>query len=506
VRGRAKRWVEFALWAVAIAATSWTFLATGPLPLVDLPQHEAQVSILRHWDDPGCGYPAAYEIHPFSPYWLAYVASWALSYATGVELAVRWTLLAALLAIPIATRRAVSVFGGVPEWAIAVFPFLCATATVWGFFSFVVAVPLVVALLPAFVRQVKEPGLARGLIVGFAAAALFFAHAVAMIYALLLFALLAATVSLRPRELLRRLWPALLAVPCPLFWWWSTSRGYGSVQGRTSFLLGSWRVTDLAAELTAIRHRGWALAALVAVLAALWLAGARPSRDRLRWAPFGATLVLVVLGPHIFFGTSMLASRFTIFLVPTLLLALDRRAPVRFSAPGPSCARRALPALVALALVALQAWRFAAIEREGAGLGEVLAEAPAGRRLLFLNYDRGSRHAREPVFLHSGMRYAVDRCGFAERSMAIHFQLPIRFRPGAALPLPSLLEYTPQKFKWDKHGGERFDLVLVRDRNPPDPARLAGAPGRLALRTHRERWWLFERISPAPEVAAKSTE
>ena len=96
---------------------------------------------------------------------------------------------------------------------------------------------------------------------------------------------------------------------------------------------------------------------------------------------------------------------------------------------------------------------------------------------------------------------AVRRTRFKEGRqngvpVRVWVMIPIRFRLDVVRPLPPLLEHIAQQFKWEKHGGESFDLVLVRARNEPDPVRLAGAPGRLVLRDHRERWWLYERALP----------
>ncbi len=54
-------------------------LWTGDFPpLTDLPQHAAQISVLRHWGDPACGYPELYEIRWLTPNGLAYALAWAL--------------------------------------------------------------------------------------------------------------------------------------------------------------------------------------------------------------------------------------------------------------------------------------------------------------------------------------------------------------------------------------------------------------------------------------------
>ena len=216
----------------------------------------------------------------------------------------------------------------------------------------------------------------------------------------------------------------------------------------------------------------------------------RLSSLRSRRLPLAATLVIVLLAPNLAFGTAYLAPRFALFLLPALLFALER---------GPVPARRgaypALLAAVAVLLVAGVASRFLGLAREGAGLAEVLAAAPGGGRLLYLGYDRGSRYSPDTPFLHSGMLHAVDRCGVAEPSFARGFQQPVRYRPGRVAPLPDLVQYAPYRFRWDRHGGADYDLFLVRSVGAPDLARIGGGDGRLVLRAHEGRWWLYDKAT-----------
>ena len=61
------------VWVVpALALAAVLPLWSGDLPpLTDLPQHAAQISILRHWRDPACGYPELYQIWWLTPNGLA---------------------------------------------------------------------------------------------------------------------------------------------------------------------------------------------------------------------------------------------------------------------------------------------------------------------------------------------------------------------------------------------------------------------------------------------------
>ncbi|MEN9578577.1 MAG: hypothetical protein RJA70_1586, partial [Pseudomonadota bacterium] len=72
------------LWAFAALILATT-VVTPYLPMVDLPQHAAQVSMLRNFSH----YATEYEINWFTPYVLGYGISYGLSFVFGVTCAIR---------------------------------------------------------------------------------------------------------------------------------------------------------------------------------------------------------------------------------------------------------------------------------------------------------------------------------------------------------------------------------------------------------------------------------
>jgi len=493
-RGAQSFWIAFAAVSLVALAPLWS---VDFLPLTDLPQHEAQVSMLRQWRDPECGYPIDFEIRWFSPYWLTYALAWALAGLFEIPVAFRILLSATVVGTAWVTARRLRELGGDPWWALACLPLAYGSPTSWGFVSFVVAAPFVLLLLGPGFRHARSPTVRSGLALGLGCAALFYVHVLALLFAGLVLTAIIAAAAPSPRAFLARAAPLALALPLPLAWWWQASGAVGAPIGRVLWLGGLSRLTELPILLTAVPDAR--LAALALALPLLALAATRPraTRELARWAPFAVTAAIVLAAPNFLFGTAYLAPRFAIFLAPTLLFALDR-GPER---AGSRRARWAVAA-TALALLAVVEIRFLGMAREGAGLAEVLAAAPPGRRLLYLAFDRGSRWSPEAPFLHSGMRYAARGCGVAERSFAREFQLPVGYRPGRATPLPRLLEYMPHRFRWDEHGGDGYDLFLMRSAAEPNVVKVAGAAGRLAPLAHAGRWWLYVNAArgaaPAP--------
>ena len=365
-RGTTAFRTAFALAAGAAVAPLW--IGDFP-PLADLPQHAAQVSVLRHWGDAACGYPDLFEIRWFDPYWLGYALAWALSWAFPVATALRVVLSIAVVAIPLAALAPLRELGGDRWWVLLCLPLAYGFPMSAGFFSFLVPVPLALLLLRAGIRYARRPSLRGGLLLGAGCAALYLAHVFVLAAAGLLIAAMVAAAAPGLREIPRRLAPLLLALPAPIAWWLLSPAGDRARQASAPYVWGAERILDLPLLVTGVPGRWTAAAVLALALASFAWTRPKPAREPARWAPFGAVALVVLAAPTAFY----LAPRFAILLFPTLLLAFDRAAPG--SLPP---ARRGQVALVALALLAVVHFRFAGMVAEGRGLSAVLAAAPAG--------------------------------------------------------------------------------------------------------------------------------
>ena len=65
-------------WLLAVAGTlaaavAWAFFAFPYLPMVDLPQHAAQLSAWVHLKDPAYGFVDQFEVNWWTPYLLSYL-------------------------------------------------------------------------------------------------------------------------------------------------------------------------------------------------------------------------------------------------------------------------------------------------------------------------------------------------------------------------------------------------------------------------------------------------
>ena len=265
-------------------------------------------------------------------------------------------------------------------WALLGFPLALGFSFQWGFFSWIVAVPLFLLVLPSTLAYARRPTLRGGVVVAVAGAALFFAHGLILLLFLVQSPAPRWWLAARPR---RRALPALLPLLVPLG------------------LAVAWRLTVPRAEtdLGVLSHaRPWAFLWLrpiewlslstsasfepvatgfgCAAVALLVAAGLRPSRERLRWVPFAVAASCYALMPWAAVNTAYLYQRFALFLIPLALLGCDagpRRVPARWL-------QAATLALV-LGVIGRNAMLFRRFNAEARGFNEIVAAAGPAPRL-----------------------------------------------------------------------------------------------------------------------------
>jgi hypothetical protein len=198
---------------VATAAAIAPFWASELLPYQDAPQHVAAVRVLADYHTPGLAFDRWFELDLGRLQYLGfYLPAAAIARITGADAAVR--ILLSLIAI--ATSAAFWMFLGTfgRDRRLTVFaPAVFHTAPLYlGFFNFVESIPLALALVALTERQLRDPGLRRGILLAVGAAALLWLHPSALAFALASACVLALTSGQPPKRMVAALAPSLPAL------------------------------------------------------------------------------------------------------------------------------------------------------------------------------------------------------------------------------------------------------------------------------------------------------
>ena len=211
------RWFSISFWlcCALIAVPLWS---VEYLPMADLPQHAAQISIWTRWSDPAFGYREIYAQNWFTPYLFGYLLTFPLTPFMSVKAATTTIITAALIGVPLASLLLIREVRGNRWWVFAVFPSVFGFCFDWGFYNFLVGIPIALLLLLLALRYAERPTVAGGALLSVGMVFLFFVHALLFVYVSLI---LGATVLLTWRgwkQVLASLSPLLALVPMVLLW------------------------------------------------------------------------------------------------------------------------------------------------------------------------------------------------------------------------------------------------------------------------------------------------
>jgi hypothetical protein len=473
----------FAMCCCLLVVPLWV---TDLLPLVDVPQHAAQLAIALRWPDGGFPYSHYFKINWIANSLAPYALSFLFALVFPISVALKLVLCLALVGFVLATWRLVTTLRGDRWWVFAAFPVAYGFAFTWGFVPFVLAAPLGLLLIDTAIHYRGTPTRSRAWTMTGLVYLLFACHVLVLAYAGLVSAII---VMSAPTWRARIAGSLALASVLPLVaaWWLATTvltpgttpmpaplvLNYG---GARALLLFGHLVGGLNLRRVDVLHG-------LLVTMVPFLIGARPTRTWWRYAPLAIAILFQFVVPMNVLGTALVYPRFTLFVIPGLLIALE-------SPSGrPSLARAASVALAVLSIVIVIV-RFQAFGVESRQVATLLITLEPNKRLLSLVQDTQSRTVPGFPYLHVGCWYQVERGGIADFSFAEFFPNRFRYKPGMDPPLPYNFEWTPDAFVWAEHGGVLYDYFLVRGAMT-DPFK--GATTRIELVARHGEWAVYHQ-------------
>lgn len=487
-KARTPLWFDLTRFQLALLAgilAPLPLLFAERLPMVDLPQYAAQVSMFKAILAGNWQYEELFRVNLLIPYWGAYGPLWLLSHFMSLTLATKLVTIAALSALPVATAFLLRRFGSDPLWSWLLIPASFGFAFNWGFLNYLVAAPVGVSLLIAAESHIKRPGWLGAMMMALLVHVLFFSHVLVLFFFGGLAGVLILLRSKTLRQVILGVLPLISVAPLGLAW------GLGilsnsQVQSPTLWEWG-WHRLPQAAELLLGAPSTINFIFLLAVIFLLPLAaGARFSRMPERWVPLLFCLAIVAFGPNLLAGTYFVYHRFALFLVPLYLLALD--APRAESRTGTLAAVAVI--ILGVAWTAGSCVRMKLYDRESSDFSRIVESIPPDKRVLSLVFERSSRYSIAPVYLHYPAWYQAARGGVMDFSFASFVGMPVQYKDEYRPLADSNFVWHPQRFNWDEYGNYDYLLLRVAAQQAQGPLNLENC--RAALSARSGTWWLYE--------------
>ena len=480
---------------VAVVALSVAPLWIGRyLPMVDMPQHAAQIAALREMLSGNQMFTQLFEINWFTPYLLGYLLLAALATVLPITVAAQLIVSASVVAMPLLTGRLLRAAGADERWRWLAIPCSFSFAFYWGFLNFLVAAPLALLFLIQTIRFVDTPTVKRGAMIALFAIFLFFSHVIVLGCASLM--ALGYVFGRSYRDGKRLVLLALpYTAPLPLIAiWLALAYDRAPAVRNDPVIYGPFLERVMQLLLQPAGHDGLSLITLLVTATILVLpplAGSTFSRRPERWLPFALGLVVFVASPHYVLATAYFFQRLGIFLVPLWLMAWD----------PPTHAQRRVDwaaAVIVLLWSFTNIGRFAAFARETETFREVLAAAEPGRRVASMVYDKSSRFFVLPVYLHFPVWYEATQRGIVDFNFGDFYSLMVRYKSSAGPRITDQLGWYPTAFSWEANGGARYDYFLVKSRIDISNEIFKEKRGAVELVTRSGWWWLYRNLEHEP--------
>jgi hypothetical protein len=502
------RFFRFAFLLAVLVGGALFWVVPRP-PMGDLPQHASQVVLLHDLLTGTSTWADIVRINYFTPYLLAFSIATALSFILPVLTALKVVLTLAYFAFVAAAVALRKEFRGDERLDWLFLPGYFGFAFSVGMYTFLVATPVGLIFLLLAKRFAVAPTRGSGLRLVGVGVALFFSHGLVFVFCCgigFVMALLALKRSTAVGTLIPYAVLGLVAVVYgitartndPLL-----SQGNGIVNWEWNKPFGWHRLPGFMADvMSSTLHDPVAFPAVVLMLAAPWILGARTSRNRAALVPFAAILVVWFFVPGEAIKTTYMYPRFAIYFLPAYAYAFG---PARGVPRARSLAVQGGLALLCFAFFGSMALRERRFARESAPFETILAAAEPGQRALSLVFDPSSPSSRHAYAYHAyPMWYQAERGGFVDFNFAFLLPEIVRFRPDRAPPMTEDVD-TIEAFDWHKINASIYRYFFVRHTAPLPANLFQNDQCRVELVTAADAWSLYERKECKTESVAAGT-
>jgi hypothetical protein len=487
------------LFAVAVALSVAPLWFGSMLPLVDMPQHAAQIAALHEMWSGNQTFLQQFEINWFTPYLLGYLLLYAIALVVPVAVATQALATIAVGSIALLTGRLLRVAGADERWKWLAIPGSFSFCFYWGFLSFIVAAPVALLFLEQSIRYAREPTMRRAVGIALFGIFLFFCHIIVLgLISLVALGYVCGRHYREPKRLLAMVLP--FAAPLPVIAvWLKITVATEAVHNPVVFGPLLDRFVILAMEPAGLNTASaLSLGLTLAIFALPPLAGARFSRAPERWLPVLLELVVFMCAPGYVLNAGFFYHRLGIFLVPLWLLAWD----------APPAGKTHRLDWIGMVLVTIwlfaNAGRFAAFARESESLEPVIAAIEPGKTVAAMIYDSRSQLFPGPVYMHFGAWYQAQRAGIVDFNFGDFYSQMVRYKKDAGPRLTEQLAWMPTAFQWAAHGGDKYDYFIVKANEDISAQLFKDKLPAVQLVGRSGWWWLYRNVERQQSSTASS--
>ncbi len=455
--GKAARFWFLALLVMAISC----FWITPRLPMVDLPQHAAQIAGLRdmltgqfNWND-------MVWVDLTTSYLVGYLPATLLALLLPVHAAIAIVLTAAFCAyvwLALIFRRRMKAPAALDPLLLLSF---FGNAFQWGNFNFLVALPVCLLFLLTAIDYAQKPGrktVAHLLAMG---TLLYLSHILMFLFGCVLGGLILLAHERRIGRLIRLSLPFVFFLGLVVVYL-ALNTGHVSAGSGTTFYpwLAKFFLFGIFPFDGDLREPFWPWFLLPFL--APFLAGFRPRLQlNLHLVPLGGLLLIWFLVPSTVYGTHGIFERFAVFTM--LFYTAIFAAPKRGISPAEARIGFIFTLLTCASYFTVLNTRIYETRAENQSFEEVLAVLEPGQRLLNLTVTQESPAMHQTqTYLNWALWYQAEKRGWVDFNFASYHPQIIKFQPKSRPPVNEDMYFHASIFNWKMLKGDRYRYILVR--------------------------------------------
>ena len=479
--------------AITVAFAAGLIWVSPRPPMIDLPQHVAQITLWRDLILGQSAWADLFRINLLTPYLIGYGLALPLAFVMPALTAVKIILTLAFAAFVVSCVQLSREVGADKRLDWLFIPGFFGFAYDWGFYTFLVASPLAIQFVRFAWRHAETADRrAAAWIVGLGCA-LLFSHGLMFLFAGAVGGLLLLTHAKSVRDFAKATLPyAVLAVACGAFFVVTRSADEAALDaGINWYAYPLERFVGLLLHVqSAASDRHAFLTA--ALLAAPILLGVR--LRRLAAVPLVLVVFIQMFVPATILATDHVSDRFALFTLVFFAMACAAD-PQAQASPVSKLAAAAL-VVACWSSIAIQAHRAVAFNRENVDFERVLAAAEPRKRALSIPFEPESPAADNPrLAIYQPSWYQVEKGGLVDFNFAYFPPQIVRFRAGLT-PRTGFGFAPSQSLRPDSviEHLHLFDYIFLREREDrPPPAFLGVQKCALTLVHASGPWSLYAR-------------
>lgn len=469
------------------------------LPMIDLPQHAAQVSLFVELIKGQSSFSDIVEINYLTPYWIGYGPLALLTCFFDISVAVKLFASIVLVAFYSSVRQFFESINTPPQLAILTLPSFFGFSFEWGFLTFIAAVPVGFFYLSYVIKNsTRADGFLFLLKLFFFGFLLFFSHALVFVFFVAAGFLYQITRKAECKDM--TIFPfvfpyvfffllllAFVLRADPLLGMFSYGDGffnYSSGNNRIiQILTFPWTMVTEA--------RIFAFSAIL--MSIPFLFGCTLSKDVAKYVLFLLFVVVWFSLPHSFNKVFFIYERYSILAVVLYFSVFEEVAGKNegFLAT----ARGYVFPVLAILLMYKPLLDLYLFKHESKEFEIFIEGLDSNKRVLSLVFDKESYSLSNPfVYLHFPLWYQAEKQGFVDFNFAWFSPQVVRFNVDMAPEVRPSFEWLPHEFNTIKNC-LTYDALIVRYTRPGLPKKISFGDCNFTYRQHHGSWFYYVRYT-----------